>query len=61
MDGVGTPKSNCYVIRFNNLMIALGPVIDDDLVPDLPSRLYTTGQHIKNITVMAGHNSNEVC
>lgn len=36
-----------------------GPFVDGDLIPDLPSRLYTSGQYIKNLKVMAGHNSNE--
>ncbi|CAF9902947.1 MAG: hypothetical protein HETSPECPRED_000065 [Heterodermia speciosa] len=36
-----------------------GPFVDGDLIPDLPSRLYTSGRHIKNLRIMAGHNANE--
>ena len=36
-----------------------GPFVDGDLIPDLPSRLYTSGRYIKNLSIMAGHNANE--
>ncbi|KAG7009793.1 carboxylesterase patB [Physcia stellaris] len=36
-----------------------GPFVDGDLIPDLPSRLYTSGRYIKGLKVMAGHNANE--
>ena len=36
-----------------------GPIVDGDLVPDLPSQLYVKGRYVKNLQVMAGHNSNE--
>ena len=41
------------------LMPYFGPFIDGDLIPDLPSRLYTSGRYIKNLSIMAGHNANE--
>lgn len=36
-----------------------GPFVDGDLIPDLPSRLYTSGRYIRNLSIMAGHNANE--
>ncbi|KAL8825487.1 MAG: hypothetical protein Q9191_004385, partial [Dirinaria sp. TL-2023a] len=36
-----------------------GPFVDGDLIPELPSRLYTSGRYIKGLKVMAGHNANE--
>ncbi|KAM0799461.1 Alpha/Beta hydrolase protein [Usnea florida] len=36
-----------------------GPLVDGDLVPDFPSRLYTTGRHVPNLQVMSAHNSDE--
>ena len=36
-----------------------GPFVDGDLIPDLPSRLYTSGRYIKGLRVMIGHNANE--
>ena len=36
-----------------------GPFVDGELIPDLPSRLYTSGRCITGLKVMAGHNANE--
>ena len=36
-----------------------GPVVDGNLIPELPSRLYISGRHVKNLSVVAGHNANE--
>ena len=35
------------------------PFVDGDLIPDLPSRLYTSGRYIRNLKTLAGHNANE--
>ncbi|KAL8870897.1 MAG: hypothetical protein Q9174_003161 [Haloplaca sp. 1 TL-2023] len=36
-----------------------GPSIDGDLVLDVPSRSYSQGNYIRNLTIIAAHNQNE--
>jgi carboxylesterase type B len=38
-----------------------GPVVDGIIAPQLPAQLLAKGQFHKNISVIAGHNSLEVC
>ncbi len=57
------------VIRANELLIfnstfgasgGIGPVVDGNIVPQLPTLLLAQGRHAKNVrSVFAGHNTNE--
>ncbi|KAI9673625.1 MAG: hypothetical protein M1817_002262 [Caeruleum heppii] len=39
--------------------LTLGPVVDGDLIPDLPSKLYLDGRFNRDLTIAAGYNKNE--
>ena len=41
-------------------LYTFGPAIDGDFVPALPGELLLHGQFAENVTVMVGHNENEV-
>ncbi|KAL8662681.1 MAG: hypothetical protein Q9202_004465, partial [Teloschistes flavicans] len=45
--------------RTEAAMPFFGPSVDGELVPDLPSRLFTQGRYVKGLRVMAAHNSDE--
>ena len=52
---------SCLTIVESRLLLTFaGPVVDGDFVPALPGKLLLQGSYDKDLTLMIGHNSDEV-